>query len=156
MLDSVDMIDVRAAAVNLEDFKAITDVLLEGFHEIKYMPVNKEKTAAKIYQVMNSGMAYLAFDEDGSPVGTLGMIELDYWYSDVHFLQSLWFYVLPRYRNAGHGKALLRMAAQAANEKGLLGFVEVDNPQRRTKAYPGVVEAVSVGFIPFGYRVRIT
>jgi hypothetical protein len=136
-------------------FSLVFEMMLELYAVVGVAPLNSEKYAKGVWGVMQEGMTFLARDAAGNAVGTIGLIETRFWYSDWTYLQDKWFYVRPSFR--GHaGLALLRAVRKEAEEKDRIAYVWNTNPDRKQKALPFGVEAQRLGFVPFGFMTRVS
>ena len=139
-----------------EAFVATWELTLELHAAGGYAPLDTEKATKAVYGVMCEGMTWIARAPDGTPVGTLALTELPFWYSKTPYLQDAWFYVRPQWRKKGVGTALLRAARAAAEKRGLIAMITVTNPDRRPKKTKATLDSQIAGYVPLGYTIRLT
>lgn len=135
-----------------------TDVimLLTWLHgENGFCPFNLEKAAENVHHVIGEGMTWMARDGAGKPIGVLGLVEDTFWYGNLTFLVSAWFYVRPEHRFGRVGVELMRRARDEAEKRGLMVFIETSNPRRKAKAGWATVAMERAGFAPAGYMLRL-
>jgi len=133
------------------------ELLLELAAEVGFAPVDRDKAAGDTYRVIGQGMTFMARNADGLALGVLGLVECDFWYSDLTFLASKWFYVKPEHRFGKVGVRLLKAAKAEADERGAMVFVATDNPARgfRRRSSWATVTAQGAGYFPAGYVLRL-
>lgn len=148
-------ITIERVPTNLgkELFKEVFGLILELHAEVGVAPLNPKKYGDQCYSVISQGMTFVA-RADGVAVGTIGLIEDPFWYSDWSFLHDKWLYVRPEFRrNAGFG--LLRAARDEGLRLGRIVYIWNTNPDRKQKASPFGVEAQRLAFVPFGFMMRL-
>lgn len=146
---------IERVAISETTYREVFELLLEEYREVSHIRLSPEKTAQAAYRVIAEGMTFLARDADGTPIGTLGLTELEYWFADETFLQDRWFYVRPAYRANGVGSALIRAAKDEATRLEKIVYLTIQNPDRRAKNHRMMLESQECGFVPFGYTIRI-
>lgn len=105
------MIHWRLASSD-DDAKAIAPlILIDMYREVGRGKLNPDKAFYAIYACINDGKAAMIFDDD-TLIGSLGLVEMDFWYSDELQLVEQWAYIHPPYRD---GKAM-RCMFEAAQE----------------------------------------
>ena len=135
------------------DVYALTVALhLEG----GFAALDNDKASRAVYQVLQEGLVWVARDESGEAIGTLGLTELSFWYSQDTYLQDAWLYVRPDFRGAQVGVALMRAARAEAQARNKIVLITVTNPDRRPKATAMSLESQLAGFVPLGYTLKIT
>lgn len=152
------MAKVTVARLEAEEDQFIDcfGLLLDLAEEIGYAPVDQDKAAADVYRTLESGLAWVARDQDGKALGVLGLVECEWWFSRLTFLTSKWFYVRPEHRFGRVGVALMRAASKEARARKLPVFVTTNNPLRRPKQSWATEIAQAAGYIPAGYRFNLT
>jgi len=148
-------ITIERAQANEETFCDVFELLLELHKVGGYAPLDEEKAIARTYEVLEHETVFIARNKDGKAVGTLGLHEVKFWYSDTSYLQDAWFFVLPRYRRGKAGVLLLRAAREEAEQRNLLALLTVNNPDRRPKKTKSTVLAQVAGYVPLGYTLKI-
>lgn len=87
---------------------------------------------AEVMRVRDEGVALIA-EKNGHLVGTLGLINVKWWYSKAKFLTNRFFFVFPQFHHTGAAAMLLAEAsAIAANAE--LKLVIISNAKRRKTA----------------------
>jgi hypothetical protein len=163
------MLVIERATADEATFGAIYKLLLELHHTVGVFPLNPQKMAEQAYGVVAAGMTFIArdigqFAADNPPdpnlaasapiVGSIGLVESLPWYADEPYLQDKWFFVSPSYRGPA-GLKLLRAARDECIARDRIGYVWNTNPDKRQKALPFGVEAQRLGYVPFGYMLRL-
>lgn len=136
-------------------FREVFDLCLGEYREVGYVPINPEKLARTLYEIIDEGMTFLARDAEGRAIGTIGLIELGYWYSDETYLHDKFWFVVPDSRPTGAGLALMKAAKEEAQRRGKILFIGVKNPNRQSKNRTMMLESQDAGFVPFGYTMRM-
>jgi GNAT superfamily N-acetyltransferase len=152
------MIIERVEHGDAERFQDVFLLLTRLHIENGMAPMNREKAAEAVYRVIEEGMTWLARDEKDEHryLGVLGLVEHQFWYADLTFLVSAWFYVRPERRFGRVGVELLRAAQAEAEKRGLIVFAETSNPRRRAKGGSWLtVASERAGYIPAGYMIRL-
>lgn len=137
-------------------FREVFDLCLGEYREVGYVPINPEKVARSLYEIIDAGMTFIARDAEGKAIGTLGLIELGYWYSDETYLHDKFWFVRPEARPTGAGLGLLKAAKDEAQRRGKILFIGVKNPTRQWKNRTMMLESQDAGYVPFGYTMRMT
>lgn len=138
------------------EFIEVMTLLIELHAEGGYAPLDLDKASKDVYAVMGEGRTWLAKDGEGEPIGVLGLIEVPFWYSDLTFLISKWFYVRPEFRFGQVGMKLLLEARAEADRIGKIAFVQTTNPRRKPKKGTWLsVAGEAVGCFPAGYMLRL-
>lgn len=124
-------------AVTDQDVAAIHHMLAHQMAQgAARAPVSPEKSMRAVYDVVTSkegAAAWMAF-ADGKFVGTMGIVQTDFWYADDGFLYDKWLYVLPEYENCGALSELLKEAQAAADVAGMELIITILNKSRRRGA----------------------
>lgn len=120
-----------------------------------HAPLDNDKASAAVYRVLQEGMAWIARDQTGEPIGTLALTELAYWYSQATYLEGAWFYVRPEWRAGRVGVALLKAARAEAQARKRIALITITSPDRRPKRTPMTLESQLAGFVPLGYTLRL-
>jgi hypothetical protein len=103
-----DAIEIRFAESN-EDCWAVYQFLIRAAGPSLLGEVNQLKAVAEVLRVANEGASIMAI-LNGKIVGTLGLISVDWWYSDSKFLTNRWFFVEDDLKFKGVGARLLAEA----------------------------------------------
>jgi GNAT superfamily N-acetyltransferase len=146
---------VELARQDEAGFNEVFAMLIALHGDVGVVPMDRKKYAEGCWSVLGEGMTFVA-REGGEPVGTLGLIEATWWYAPDHcrFLQDRWFYVKPEHRGNA-GMKLLRAARDLGYQKDRIVYVWNTNPDKRQKAFPFGVEAQRLGYVPYGYNLRL-
>jgi nucleotide-binding universal stress UspA family protein len=106
-------------AVTDDDVIAIHRFLLVVAAPAMLAPVSAVKSLHEVFRVAAQEAAIMAI-VDGFLVGTLGLMKVDWWYSDEgSFLTDRWHFVLPQHKHGPIDKALLNEARAIADDAGL-------------------------------------
>lgn len=138
-----------------QSFVEVFTLLLDQHREVGLAPLDREKAAWHTYGVLSEGMTYVARRADGTPIGTLGMTEQEYWYGRASYLIDAWFYVAPRYRRGPVGSLLMEAATKDADAKGVPAYIDVFNSRRRPKKTKAALMCVRAGYLPVGYTLQL-
>jgi hypothetical protein len=77
--------------------------------------IDPKKSATEVWRVTKQEVALMAV-QDNILIGTLGLVQPDFWWGKVHFLANRWFFTLPRSRA---GRPLLKEARAIARASAL-------------------------------------
>lgn len=147
---------IDIAGTDEDSFRDVFDLLLAEHAEAGIAPLNAEKTAEVCYRTLEQGMTLIARDRKGKAIGTMGIVNQEFWYSDTPHLQDVWLYVAPKNRRGTVGKMLLKGARAIADARDLLLFVTIANPNRPHKKSTFGLTAQHAGYVPVGYTMRMT
>jgi hypothetical protein len=78
-------------------------------------PIDPKKSALEVWRVVNNECALMAM-QGNVLVGTLGIIQPDFWWGNGHFFAGRWFFALP---GTNAGGLLLREGIKIAKDAGL-------------------------------------
>lgn len=145
---------VTRAKNDERSFGEIADMLLELHKSNGYAPLDADKAAEIAYRVLASDMVWVA-RIGGVPVGTLALVETEFWYSRETFLGDAWFWVTPAERARDVGVKLLKAARDEAQARNKLLFISMHDPDRRPKATSATLVAQLAGFVPIGYALSM-
>lgn len=143
------------SAEDRETFAALMELAPEMAEEMALVEVNPEKAALKVYRAIETGMAWIARDDEGSIVGAIGLKEIDFDYADDSFLADSFLYVARDQRFGEVGVKLMRAAKEHALARGKILFIARMNPGRSTKKTETGLYFEIAGFLPFGHVTRI-
>lgn len=134
-----------------EDTQPLVDLLLDFYAENGLAPLNFKKGVAWVTQMVAEGRVILSM-RDGEIAGAIGIREVPLNYSDKTLLCDEFFYVRMDVRDESVGRELREAFTNIASGTGQIGILTVLNPGRQAKR-----RRVSdlVGFIPFGYVLRL-
>lgn len=152
---SSQSITIERAGPDEQSFVEVFELLVALHKEGGYAPLNGEKAAREVYSVLQEGMSFVARVPDGTVVGVLCLTESPFYYSDETFLHDRGFYVRPRYRKGRVGGLLLKAAQEEADRRGTVAFVNVTNPDRRPKKNGATLLAITAGYVPMGYLLKL-
>ena len=154
--------NIERAAIDEGSFRDVFTMLLELAREGAYARLNHEKLALDTYAVLTHGMTFIARDEDGSPIGLLGLVEESFYYSDTSYLSSKWLWIAKDHRGASGLRpgpilsGLLEAAKAEAETRAEMLFVTIDNPGRNAKrAGRARIDATVIGYVPQAYIMRL-
>lgn len=146
---------VEIAGTDERSFRDVFDLILAEHAEVAYEPLAPEKAAENCYRTLEGGMTLIARDAEGTAIGTLGIIELPYWYSHGTYLQDVWLYVAPEHRGGGVLRAMLTKAKEFADARNKILIATIANPNRRIKKTALGLVAQEAGYVPFMYSLRV-
>jgi hypothetical protein len=147
------MIELRPAEGE-DDYRIIFALLLVQHAESGRAPVNPGKSGMYIYRVMTEGAAYI-IEDDGQPIGTIGLSMLDFWYSDEKFWTEEWLFIAPGHRNGSALRAVFAEMKVLGEQTGLPVNVTIFNAKRAQAAHQIHRIAERYFFAPGGVSVII-
>lgn len=114
---------IRKAEENQADFEKLVKLLLvfASEHELSSLS-GKNPNLNKGFQWIGFNLkeaVWVAEDENGEVIGSIGLHPTTTWYSDTPYLTDGWFYVLKEHRSSKIGTELLDVAKAFAKEKGM-------------------------------------
>lgn len=148
-------VTIERAGTDEQSFVDVFELLVALHKEGGYAPLNGEKAAREVFAALQEGMTFVARAQNGAVVGVLSLTESPYYYSDETFLHDRGFYVRPRYRKGRVGALLLKAATEEADRRGTVAFVNVTNPDRRPKKNGASLMAITAGYVPMGYLLKL-
>lgn len=148
-------ISIERAANDKPTFVAVFSLLLELHKSVGMAPINPDKLGKQCYGVLAEGMTFLAKNQSGEIVGSLGLSETVPYYSDLAYLQDKWFYVRPAYRGYAGLRLLLQARAEAIR-RDTYAIVIDTNPDSRRNRRGVSAELAAYGFVSAGYMLRLT
>lgn len=107
-------IQIRYATTD-DDCIAIHRFLFVVTHGTLPGPVDGPRSATEVWRVAQHDVALMAVRDDVL-VGTMGLVQPDFWWGNVKFLASRWFFAIP---GSGAGKPLLAEAEAIAKGSGV-------------------------------------
>lgn len=111
---------MRLRYATLDDMPDLFEVLAGEMHpEVGTAPLDPYKTDQAIRDVLETGAAVLAVDDDDEIVGTIGLYRAQPWYSNAEFLADRWLHVDRAARDGAALGLLLAEAGAFAREAGL-------------------------------------
>jgi GNAT superfamily N-acetyltransferase len=137
-----------------EEIVELGEFLVMAAAESALAPPDAVKAMEQGFATVAEGVAFVARDEAGEIVGSLGLYFADFWYAHGQFMATRWFFVRPDRRREDVGSALLLAARLYAERSNLAAFVEITTP-RRTPADRASRWAEIVGYIPVGHTLRL-
>lgn len=147
-------VTVDRAGSDEASFSEVFSLLLELHKAGGYAELDVNVAADSTYRVLREGMTFVA-RKNGKPIGTIGLTEMQFWYSHTKFLQDAWLYVKPEFRRANVGTLLMRAARDEAQRRNQIAFVTLNNPDRRPKRTTMSLESQVAGYVPLGYTIKI-
>lgn len=100
------------------DVTAIHQFLLEHAKAATRCEVDFRKSLFEVLRVCNDEVAIMCF-LNGELVGTLGMMEVTWWYGPGAFLTDRWHFCKPEHYNGPVNTAIMDEARKIASEAGL-------------------------------------
>jgi len=111
-------IEVTVRLATRDDLRAILGLLGQMHLEVGIGTLDPHKTTASVAQVIDNGIPLLALKGD-TPIGTMGLEEVAWWYSRDTYLGDRWNFVLREHR-ASKAAAMLRDTAKGIARKSSL------------------------------------
>lgn len=145
---------IERAANDKETFAGVFSLLLELHKSVGMAPINPDKLGKQCYGVLAEGMTFLAKNQRGEIVGSLGLSETTPYYSDWAYLLDKWFFVKPAYRGSAGLKLLLQARAEAIR-RDTYAIVIDTNPDSRRNRRGVPAELAAYGFVSAGYLLRL-
>jgi hypothetical protein len=151
-------ISIEIAGTDEKTFQEVFALCLGLYRDNAQAPLNAEKLARYTYVVLSEGMTFVA-RVDGKAVGMLGLVEVDYSYSDETFLKDAGFWVREDYRGGPGlfgtiGNQLMAWAAAEGEKRGKLVKIFFTNPDKAAKRRRRVIDGEMLGYVPVGYAMR--
>lgn len=113
-----------------DDVAAVFNLIAEVTWPVnKLAPVNPVKAVARIMQVATHGIA-LIFEDNGKPVGTVGLIRNDLWFADAEIMVEVWCSILPNYLTPQHMRFMVGTLKALSRDTGLKVLLMVQTGQR--------------------------
>lgn len=92
-------------------------VLIDMYREVGRGRLNPDKAFRAMYECFRMRRAVMIFCGD-KIVGTLGLVEMDFWYSDDPQLVEQWAYIAPQFRSFGSIRCIFEAAREIARRDG--------------------------------------
>ena len=146
---------IEVAGSDEATFCEVFGLLIEFHREGGLAPLDLDDMSRNAYLTLTEGMTLLARDDNGAIIGTLALHEVKFWYSKTHHLRDAWFYVKPQYRGGEVGKDLMQAAKSIADDKNMLLFIDVNNPDRRPKKTKATLVCQTAGYVPIGFSLQL-
>ena len=111
---------IEIARLREQDIPATAEFLIEEFHAEyadRLPPVNRQKVFVRVFGVWRDGFAFVA-RRDGEIVGSIGAVEVPYWYADATFFMDAWLYIARPVRSWALFSALMKPTEEWAAGKG--------------------------------------
>ncbi len=144
---------ISRPATTAMDAALIFTHLLPMHAEVGRAPLDHKKMLANVAHSVMRHAAYVVEDVSGDEpriIASMGLIELDYWYSQDSYLSEVWFYVHPDYRDGEAARLLLAEARQLSERTGL-SVMLVAFSEKRQRPRNGLERiATQVSFAPAG------
>lgn len=146
---------IETAGNDEKTFCEIFALLIEFHREGGLAPLDLDDMSRNAYLTLTEGMTLVARDDDGAIAGMLALHDVKFWYSKTHHLRDAWFYVKPQYRGGDVGKELMQAAKKIADDKAMLLFIDVNNPDRRPKRTKALISCQTAGYVPIGFSLQL-
>lgn len=103
-----------------EDILGIVALIVEVHQSLAYVApgIDRDKTYAYVLWLMQNGLVLVA-EEDQMVVGSLGVEEVEPWYTRIKVLSDVWFYIKPEYRASRIAKEFLGVAKKVSDDSGM-------------------------------------
>jgi len=129
------MIEIRRASIF--DCSSIYAMLCKMHEEAEFElgAIDSKKLSETVLSVMNSGVVFLAVEND-QVVGSIGGLFTSEWWSEEIIFGDLWFYVYKDKRSTTAGIGLIKKFIEAGNGMKIkLGHVYNGDLDRKDKFY---------------------
>jgi len=146
---------IETAGSDEKTFCEVFALLIEFHREGGLAPLDLDDMSRNAYLTLTEGMTLVARDDDGAIAGMLALHDVKFWYSKTHHLRDAWFYVKPQYRGGDVGKELMQAAKKIADDKAMLLFIDVNNPDRRPKRTKALISCQTAGYVPIGFSLQL-
>lgn len=146
---------IEKAKVDQESFADIFELAVLLQMEAGIFPLDRRTAAENVYHTISENMTFVARDNTGRAIGTIGLEEVQVFYSKETILWDKWFYVRPEYRNGIIGKELLRSASAEGEKRGKITIATISNPDRQRRNKRMAQFAQDIGYIPRSYSIRL-
>lgn len=125
-------------AENDDDAKALAQFfMLDIWKEVGRAPMNPDKMFLSIYQCVQDRGVAMIFDGDDL-IGSIGLVEMDFWYSDEPQFVEQWAYVRPEYRGyPDTARALFSAARKITFDRGFSHATMIVFNKSRARARDG-------------------
>ncbi|MEI6478496.1 MAG: hypothetical protein WCO52_05930 [bacterium] len=149
---------VRRAEKNPNDLSQIFELLANHFSKEHKMGseitanFDREKALRSIIASIDTA-AWVAEDENGIIIGSLGLLLNSPWYSHEHRYGDLWFYVLPENREYRLARAFINEVKAFSRESQhpvVLGIFNMDDTERKNKMMERLGMKLAGSFYYFG------
>ena len=135
------------------DEEAIFELLVRMHAEVGLAPMDEHKVRARIRHVLTNGKAFLAENDAGEVVGSIGCVPDSFWYSSAVELFDAWIYVAPEGRGSTAASRLIKAYKAEAARRGFrqpyLGRMNVIDAERKDHLFQ------HHGFSPIGSLFRL-
>ena len=104
------------------DVLGVFRLLEEAHQSLAYVGpgIDRDKTYERVLWLMQNGLVLVCMDDDQvEVVGSLGLEEVEPWYTRMKVLSDVWFYVKPEWRASRLAKEMLGVAKKVADDSGL-------------------------------------
>ena len=146
---------IEVAGSDEATFCEVFGLLIEFHREGGLAPLDLDDASRNTYLTLTEGMTLVARDDNGAIIGMLALHELKFWYSKARHLRDAWFYVKPQYRGGDIGKDLMQAAKKIADDKNMILFIDVSNPDRRPKRTKATLACQTAGYVPIGFSLQL-
>lgn len=92
-------------------------VLIDMYREVGRGRLNPDKAFMAMYDCYRQKRAVMIFNDD-KIVGTIGLVEMDFWYSDDPQLVEQWAYIVPQFRGYGALRCVFEAVRHIAERDG--------------------------------------
>jgi len=137
------MITIRRVEKSLEECHKVADFLVNNFipeHQMGSLSAcefNFDKGMMWIIRHVDCA-TWVAKDETGKIVGSIGLGKTTPWYSEKPYLSDGWLYVLPEHRKSYIGSSLIKLAKEFAQEQQLplmISLFNIDDVTNKIAAF---------------------
>lgn len=130
-------------------------VLIDMYREVGRGKINPNKAFVAMYACIQDRKVAMIFHGD-TLVGTLGLVEMDFWYSDDLQLVEQWAYIHPPYRGGPAMRCMFEAARDIALDSGHEQVNMIIFNKERAKARSPIAHiGEQFGFRPAGAVISV-
>jgi len=140
-----------------DDARALAPMLLIDMHrEVGRGALNPNKAFMAIYSAIKGGLAAMIFDGE-ELIGSVGLVTIDFWYSDDPQLVEQWAYIKPEARaNRAPLAAMFEAVQHIARSRGEAQVNMIVFNEKRTKARSPISHiGEQFSFVPAGAVIEV-
>lgn len=116
-------------------------------------PMNPDKVARAVFEVMSAGLMIFARDASGRAIGMLPLSQEEIFYSDQTYFQNLGLWIEPEWRNTGVLRGMLAEAKREAIKHNTFAQIFITDPDRRKR--PICEDVQILGYVSVGYMLKL-
>lgn len=133
------------------DADKIYNFLLGLHDENSIFSLNEHRARQTINEIVTPQYGCIGLIDNGNGIeGSIGLRVAQLWYTNEWFLDELWNYVHPDYRNTNHGNTLTEFAKQKSHDIGLpllMGIVTRKRLAPKMRMYQRKLSQIGAWFV---------